>query len=592
MTSVTDEDVRQLEGTGRRPLLKFAVGGAALVTVGATARLTLHPDNADTPPSESAALALSTHAGTDVASLHLPLVDNILPRVGAGRWESRQLPTSTHSMVAFTWNADQKPPRALIRSRTAGSWGDWMHVPTLHDVPSYAVEEEARARVAGTDLVWIGRADGVQIRVEGRRPDNLTLVLIHPQRRPGDPFLGQLSSRIVQERASGDTAQAPQPELVTRAEWGADESLRDGQPTYIHTIKQVHIHHTVNSNTYTRDDVPSLIRGMYAYHTQSLGWSDIGYNFLVDRFGRGWVGRAGGPRKLVRGAHTLGFNAESTGISAIGNYDTVRPGDAMLDAIAAIAAWKLDPFDRNPRGQIRVESEGSDKFAAGRTVKLPVIDGHRDTNDTACPGQHLYDALPKVRRRTERILAAAQQATVIIDEPATIAGTAQLGRDLRVEPGTYRPAEATPTYRWLRGNRPIRGARDQTYLVRPWDVGQMLTCQITLTTAGADPVTQVPSAVGPATADPTVTITTTTQRRAVRVLVTLTAPTAVRPVPGGEVTVRVGDRTKTIALTDGMAAARFGGHRRLRPGTYPVTVTYPGDAAFTSASNESSVQID
>ena len=589
MTHVTEEDPRGTEGTGRRPLLKFAAGSAALATVGVAARLTLHPDDEDAPSTQAGALALSTHAGTDVASLHLALGDDVLPRVASRRWESRRLPTSTHSMVAFTWGAGQEPPMALIRSRSAGSWGSWQRVPTLHDVPDAAAEENAG--VDGTDLVWIGKADGVQIRVEGERPDDLTLVLLYPAVRSGDTFLGQTSARIVSERAVEEERQAPRPKLVTREEWGANESLRDGRPSYIRTIKQVHVHHTVNSNSYSRGDVPALIRGMYAYHTQSLGWSDIGYNFLVDRFGRGWVGRAGGPAKLVRGAHTLGFNAASTGVSAIGNYDTARPSDAMLDAIAAIAAWKLDPFDRNPRGKIRVKSEGSDKFAAGRVVRLPVIDGHRDTNDTACPGQHLYDALPKVRRRTNRILAAAHQSTIVVDEPATIAGTAELDRDLRVDPGNYRPAGATATYRWMRGDRPIKGAREQTYRVRPWDVGHKVTCQVTLKSDGLDPVAQTPRAVGPVTADPVLTVTATAPRGVARVRVTVAAPPDVRPVPGGKVTVRVGDRSKTVTLDKGKATARFGGHRRLGAGRYPVTVTYQGDGTFTRAQDESSVRV-
>ena len=73
---------------------------------------------------------------------------------------------------------------------------------------------------------------------------------------------------------------------------------------------------------------------------------------------------------------------------------------------AAVAAWKLDRYGRDPRGHTRVTSEGSDRYAAGRKVRLPVIDGHRDTNDTACPGQHLYDALPRIRRRAKKIVDA------------------------------------------------------------------------------------------------------------------------------------------------------------------------------------------
>ena len=588
MTPVTDEAEPEAGGTHRRPLLKFLAGGAAVVSVGAAARVGLYRA-ADGDAPQAAALELVTHTGNDVASLQLPLGDSVLPRVGAGRWESSRLPTTTHSMVAFTWPADHDPPTAFIRSRRAGSWGDWSRVPLLHDVPSGSAEDETT--LTGTDLMWIGRADGVQVRIEGRRPEGLALVLLYPQHRPSDSFLEGLNARPVQPRDGEAAPAVPQPKLVTREEWGANESLRDGRPTYLRTIKQVHVHHTVNSNTYARDDVPALIRGMYAYHTQSLGWSDIGYNFLVDRFGRAFVGRAGRPAKLVRGAHTLGFNAESTGVSAIGNYDTVRPSDAMLHTIASIAAWKLDPFDRKPRGKIRVESEGSDKFAAGRTVELPVIDGHRDTNDTACPGKHLYDVLPQVRRRTARILAATQQTTVLIDQPATIVGAARLGEDLRIDLGTYRPDEVTASFRWLRGDRLIRGAREQTYQVRPWDVGHPLTCQVTVSATGLDPVTQVPDRVGPATAHSALTVIATVRRRAVRVHISLAAPPNVGPVPTGNLSVRVGNRTKTVIVQNGQAVARFGRHRRLGTGSHPVRVRYSGDGVFAPGLEETTVRV-
>jgi uncharacterized protein with LGFP repeats len=195
---------------------------------------------------------------------------------------------------------------------------------------------------------------------------------------------------------------APRPPLLYRGQWGADESWRNGGPYFGRTIQQVHIHHTATGNDYTRSDVPALIRGMYRYHTHNLGWSDIGYNFLVDRFGRSWVGRAGGAAKTVRGAHTLGFNHTSTGISVIGNYEGASPSEAVIAAIVRIAAWKLDRFHRKPTGWIPVYSHGSDKYPEGRTVGLRVIDGHRDTNYTACPGARLYSKLGTIRNRTQR----------------------------------------------------------------------------------------------------------------------------------------------------------------------------------------------
>jgi uncharacterized protein with LGFP repeats len=194
------------------------------------------------------------------------------------------------------------------------------------------------------------------------------------------------------------------PRIYGRGKWGADPRWRNGEPTYNTVLKQVHIHHTASSNSYSAADVPAILRGIYRYHTKTLGWFDIGYNFLVDKFGRAWVGRSGGPRRLVRGAHTLGFNHQSVGIAMIGSYDSLRPSKRSVTALVKIAAWKLGAVGANPLGTMRAQSKGSDRYPAGRRVVLPVIDGHRDTNQTACPGQRLYNLLPKIRQRTARLI--------------------------------------------------------------------------------------------------------------------------------------------------------------------------------------------
>jgi hypothetical protein len=166
-------------------------------------------------------------------------------------------------------------------------------------------------------------------------------------------------------------------------------------------MRQVHVHHTATGNDYSRSDVPAILRGMYRYHTHSLGWFDIGYNFLVDRFGRAWVGRSGGSGRLVRGAHTLGFNKTSVGIAVIGNLEERRPWKKAVTSVVKLAAWKLDKYDRQATGTVVVRSSGSDKYSEDERVELPVIDGHRDTNDTACPGEYLYAELPSIRNRAQ-----------------------------------------------------------------------------------------------------------------------------------------------------------------------------------------------
>lgn len=576
-----------MAGLRRRPLLTVAAaGGVALTSIGAAARLT---SGADRGAGADGVLALSTHSGSDVQSLHLALDDRMLPRTGSHRWESRRLPTSTHSMVAFTWRDQDDPPITQVRARRRGSWTSWLSVPPLVDIPDG--EDVGGDRLRGTDLVWIGRADGVQIRVDGRRPPDLTLVLLYPAPRLSDDLSATSVGRSLAPKRTGE-AGVPRPELVTRQQWGADESLRDGEPSYNQTLKQVHVHHTVNANDYRREDVPALIRGMYAYHTQTLGWSDIAYNFLVDRFGRAFVGRAGGPRRLVRGAHTLGFNAESTGVSAIGNYETAHPSDVMLDAIAGIAAWKLDPYDRDPRATIRVESEGSDKYAAGRTVRLPVIDGHRDTNATACPGRYLYEDLPKVRRRAARIIQAAHEPPIVVQEAASITGDATLGSTLTVAPGRYSPEDAQATFRWLREGTPVDGEQGQSYMLRPEDVGSVMSCSMTLRKTGYEPVVQLPTVTGPVSASPLLRVTSSARRGTVRVQVDVEQPPGVADTPTGVVEVALGDRRKTVALAAAQAIVRFGRNKRLSPGNYDIDVRYPGSPPFLAAEWAGRVTVD
>ena len=106
----------------------------------------------------------------------------------------------------------------------------------------------------------------------------------------------------------------------------------------------------------------------------------------------------------MRGAPTLGFNDTSTGIAVIGSFEDAVPAAAVITAIVRLAAWKLDRDDRVASGTVRVVSTGSDLYPAGTRPRLPVIDGHRDTNQTACPGQLLYEELPRIRRRTQRRL--------------------------------------------------------------------------------------------------------------------------------------------------------------------------------------------
>lgn len=293
------------------------------------------------------------------------------------------------SMLGLTWRGGPPDADLRVRTRRHGSWSRWRRLRPLHDRPDTGVE--GRADLRATEPLWTGECDAVDVRgADGGLPA-LTLALIAPGPAPA------LRGSVLEKKATA----SPKPDIVKRAAWGANESWRNGGPWFNHTIKQVHVHHTVNSNDYAQHEVPALLRSIYRYHTKSLGWSDVGYNFLVDRFGTIWQGRYGGSRLPVRGAHTLGFNNTSTGIAVIGNFEEVAPSQPVLDSLVHLAAWKLDKYGRQPSQSIRVSSQGSDKYSAGKKVTLPVIDGHRDTNDTACPGRNLYAKLPAIRKRAQ-----------------------------------------------------------------------------------------------------------------------------------------------------------------------------------------------
>ena len=139
-----------------------------------------------------------------------------------------------------------------------------------------------------------------------------------------------------------------------------------------------------------------MVKAIQLYHVQSNGWNDIGYNFLVDRFGTIYEGRFGGIERNVVGAHALGFNTGSVGVAVLGTYGDAAPTKAAQDAVAKLLAWRLDVAHLDPQSTLMVTSGGSEKFAPGAQVLLRTVSGHRDTGSTACPGDAFYARLGAV----------------------------------------------------------------------------------------------------------------------------------------------------------------------------------------------------
>jgi hypothetical protein len=196
---------------------------------------------------------------------------------------------------------------------------------------------------------------------------------------------------------------APRPRIVPRSAWRANEKSVRGHPANAGDVRVVFIHHTDQRNTYGCGDVPHMLRALEAVHVRR-GWNDIGYNFLVDRCGTIYEGRAGGVARPVEGAHTEGFNKHSVGIAVLGTYDgghhVPRP---VLRALASLAAWKLRP-GLDPRGKAKlVSTSGESRYKKGTRAEFDAISGHRDAYGTTCPGVALYGRLPWLREEAARL---------------------------------------------------------------------------------------------------------------------------------------------------------------------------------------------
>ncbi len=205
--------------------------------------------------------------------------------------------------------------------------------------------------------------------------------------------------------AAADPYAAPRPPIVPRSDWLGDAARAQPAPRYDDRVLAVFVHHTDTPNGYDCADVPAILRGVYLGQTGARDWDDIGYNFVVDRCGTIYEGRAGGIERPVTGAHTQGFNHRTTGIAALGTFTAGVPvPDELTDAIAAVAAWKLGESGTDPRAKVAlVSSNGLSRYAAGATATLPAVAGHDDGYQTSCPGAALTARLPDIRDTAARL---------------------------------------------------------------------------------------------------------------------------------------------------------------------------------------------
>ncbi|UQU66720.1 N-acetylmuramoyl-L-alanine amidase [Couchioplanes caeruleus] len=340
-------------------------------------------------------------------------------------------PTAPFSLVGVTWTDPAATLTGAVQVRTRssadGTWTPWQTLEADGADPAEPGSVDRHGVRGSTDPLWVGPSDAVEARVAagpGRAtplPAGLRVDLIDPGTPAPAPAPRALEVTVPPR---------PVPDVVTRAQWGADEKLVENAPEYTSDVQVLFVHHTAGTNSYSCSQSPAILRSIQAYHVKSKHWNDIGYNFLVDKCGTLFEGRRGGITRPVLGAHTLGFNSHSSAIAVLGSYGSRGVSARVRTVIAQVAAYKIGGYGNPPAGRVAMTSSGSDRYARGSTAMLNRISGHRDTGRTECPGNTLYAQLGSIRS-----LAAAGPAGLTVTK---INGATRVGRTFFTR-GTIRP---------------------------------------------------------------------------------------------------------------------------------------------------------
>lgn len=357
--------------------------------------------------------------------------------VDAGQWFGHlgvhwTAPAVEHEAAPEDEHADAELALADIEVRVsadAKTWSEWYAAHADHDME----DPEAGEHYAQPIPVEASRYAQYRIAAGATEIESvaLTFMDVTDLNSPPDPLArlaGDVSRawRLMTTPLVADAAVAVA--VKTRAQWGADSSILRAAPRYS-TWKKAIVHHTVTTNSY--GDAASQIRSIYYYHSVTRRWGDIGYNYLVDKWGNVWQGRAGNENSI--GAHASGWNTGTMGVSTLGDFSSARPTTSMIDSVAKLIAAKLGARGIQPMGSDAFTHEEQDR--SGRWVDVrsspPNVMGHRDAVDkvgargaaTACPGTRLYAVLETIRGKAQALVSGTTWAA----KPSAGSAGTQLG---------------------------------------------------------------------------------------------------------------------------------------------------------------------
>jgi len=315
--------------------------------------------------------------------------------------------------------------------------------------------------------VWVGGADAFQVRssrpLRGMR---MHLVNSTGTATPAARARSAVARALVPARAAAvlPAQFAGQPRIIPRSAW-VDRGCRPRRAASYGRVEVGFVHHTVSANNYRPRDSAAMVRGICHFHKYVQGWDDIGYNFLVDRYGQIFEGRDGGIDEPVIGAQAGGYNAFSTGVGNLGAFSARSQTAAGFRSLARLIAWKLALHGVPAAGRVDVEVSRSgarySRYPAGAQVNLNRISGHRDACTTDCPGGALYRQLPRLRKRVAHLVP--EVSLLVLATPTDPQGDAATGTQVtgRLTTGDGAPLAGAPIELQAygtRGKKTVAGA--------------------------------------------------------------------------------------------------------------------------------------
>ena len=325
-------------------------------------------------------------------------------------------PTHIFSCFGVGWEANEKfadPGDFKVVYRTLepnGTWSEWI------EMEGEVSPQETPTGKYWTEAIFTHNAEShleLELSVSSPVP-TLGLQIDLFDGNYQTPSMKSQSKKIAQSEMKNSRNCPAFPTIITRDEWcGGSAACSQVNawytPTYINATHVV-MHHGASPNTYT--DGEAVVRSYYNYHVNTLGWADIGYNYLIDKYGNFYQGRHNPnlPNSDVRGAHAGAANTGSIGMNFLGNLDVTLATPIQLQRLYEVLAWWFDNKGYDPLSSASMQTQAYGIQTRHRFTN------HRDIGNTACPGNDMYARMANIRQEVKDIIDACNN--VVIDEIA------------------------------------------------------------------------------------------------------------------------------------------------------------------------------